>query len=87
MIAPFEMFRKGDILEATSTIGVEDGFSHLVETLASAGAHIENAAHIAMIEQPENDVDHIANVDKVAALLAMAVPIATFKKSYHSIAL
>src|SRR6185295_20066747 len=46
----------------------------LVEGLRAAGAAVEDARHLAVLEEPEVHVDHVVDVHEVAALLAVAVP-------------
>ena len=52
--------------------GVDDGEGDVVERLGPAGAEVEDAARLRMLEEPEVDRDHVVDDDEVAALLARA---------------
>src|SRR3954470_13976107 len=84
LVALLEAFGKRDVLDeaalrelARGVLGalhrVDRRGGELVEGLRAAGAAVEDARHLAMLEEPEVHVDHVVHVHEVAALLAVAV--------------
>ena len=53
--------------------GVDRRRRHVVEALRAAGAEVEDAGLVRMVEEVHVDLDHVVDGDEIAPLLAVAV--------------
>ena len=85
LVAALEVLCEGDVLDLPALVVGVHGLGHVVEALGAAGAAVEDAADLGVIQQPEVHGHHIVDVDKIALLAVGAVAIAAFEQA-HSIA-
>ena len=74
-------------LAGMGTAGVDHRHRDIVEGLAATGAEVEYAGLFGVIEEPQIDLDHVFDRNKVAALLAIGVAIAAFEQLHLAVGL
>jgi len=75
------MIRERDVFDLALAVPVDYRPGDLIEGLGPAGADVENAALLRVIEKPEVHVDHVADIDEIALLLAVRVAVDPFEQA------
>ena len=69
------MVRERYVFNLAPSIPGNHGRGDIIETLAAAGAQVDDARPVGVIQKPEIHIHHIIDIDKVTTLLAITVAI------------